>query len=496
LLFGVIQKARLQILGINRNIVLLLLGFNIWLLISAIKSNSGFIQNFYGNSGRYIGVITFFCLTILTFATAILVTVNFSKHLISSLVFCGIIVAIYGLIQSFNLDIISWKSQYFPVFSTLGNPNFLSAFLGLTAIATIYFIFPNGNSGFIKVIALFLIVLQLVTILRANSQQGLLVFLLGVSTYLNIWIFKNKSRKLYKIITSIQILVIILILSDILQIIPWGNLLYENSVSLRGDFWRTAWEMSIQNPLFGVGIAGFGDNFRLFRDLKTALRPESNFISDSPHNFLLELSITGGFLLVVIYIFVLLLVFNTSIKYFKLCGQFEKNYTILFSVWIGFLAQSLISVTNIGLSVWGWIMMGVLIGYPKIANYQPNKVLTLRPVILRSSIGFFIGLIISLPLLIADARLQLSLNNGNPRQIYRAVQVWPQSNIKLYVVADMFRRAGYVSEAKFLVQRSIEVNPINYNAWKVLYSLPNLSKNELNYIEQKLNKLDPLILGR
>lgn len=60
------------------------------------------------------------------------------------------------------------------------------------------------------------------------------------------------------------------------------------SVSERVDFWKGAWEMSLDHPWTGVGPGGFGALYPAYQQNWLA-------ISDHPHNVLLKLSSEAGF---------------------------------------------------------------------------------------------------------------------------------------------------------------------------------------------------------
>ena len=44
----------------------------------------------------------------------------------------------------------------------------------------------------------------------------------------------------------------------------------------------------------------------------------------------------------------------------------------VFSAWVAFHAQSLVSIDNIGISIWGWILGGTIIGLSISSNLSPN----------------------------------------------------------------------------------------------------------------------------
>jgi O-antigen ligase len=103
---------------------------------------------------------------------------------------------------------------------------------------------------------------------------------------------------------------------DILQKSPWSSILYKESVTFRGDFWRAGWKMTVDNPVFGVGLDGYRDHYRASRDVVTALRPGSDAMTDSAHNVFLDISSGGGFPLLIIYVFLLGLRFFLQSKLF------------------------------------------------------------------------------------------------------------------------------------------------------------------------------------
>jgi tetratricopeptide (TPR) repeat protein len=71
---------------------------------------------------------------------------------------------------------------------------------------------------------------------------------------------------------------------------------------------------------------------------------------------------TGGFLLGISYLAILYFIFKSSIKLIRSSESEKRILAILLTaVWIGFQAQSFISIDNIGLTIWGWLIGGVLI---------------------------------------------------------------------------------------------------------------------------------------
>ena len=61
---------------------------------------------------------------------------------------------------------------------------------------------------------------------------------------------------------AVFFLVLVCSVLGMLQKGPLQNLLYKDSVSVRGFYWRAAIEMLKSEPLFGVGSDRYGSFFR------------------------------------------------------------------------------------------------------------------------------------------------------------------------------------------------------------------------------------------
>jgi tetratricopeptide (TPR) repeat protein len=224
-------------------------------------------------------------------------------------------------------------------------------------------------------LALPTVALCLFAIIRSESRQGLVTFLFVhlffVSTF---YLYKN-----YKIgiaLTLVSAGTVILSIVGMLQRGPLAGLLYKESVSVRGFYWRAAYEMFRDKPLTGVGLDNYGGAFKAYRELDYPLRYGFTLTSSSAHNTTLQMFATGGLLLGVSYLAILFFIFKSSIKLIRLIEPEKKVLVILFtSVWIGFQAQSFISIDNIGLTIWGWLIGGVLIALARenVENSFSNK---------------------------------------------------------------------------------------------------------------------------
>ncbi len=105
------------------------------------------------------------------------------------------------------------------------------------------------------------------------------------------------------------------------------------SVSERVDFWKGAWQMSLDHPWTGVGPGGFGAFYPAYQNNWLAL-------SDHPHNVLLKLSSESGFPAALLFAGFLVLIFLPAFK--RLLKKPKGSEVALFLAALAFLLHNLI----------------------------------------------------------------------------------------------------------------------------------------------------------
>ena len=414
-------------------------------------------------------------------------------NLIVSLLFCGLISAIYGLIQSFELDPFEWINPYSPVFGFFGNPNFQASFMGISATAALAYCLQKNKWNLWKSIWLSYIPLSLYVVYASKSQQGYLVFAAGASVVIYLWIksFSNLSR--YKpVYLFLGFIGVLSVLFDILQKSPWQSVLYKPSITFRGDFWRAGWNITQGNPIFGVGLDGYRDSYRLYRDQVAAERNPSAMV-DSAHNVFLDISSGGGFPLLIIYCGLIFLVLISIFRVVRREKEFNYSFAGIAGAWVAYLAQSVISINQIGLAIWGWVLSGVIIGYEiKTRKMTPSITVSnksLEPVVI--SLGLVIGLIVSLPLILTDGQFRSTVKAGDVIKIEQNLEHWPQSVIRMNLAAQIFIDGGFANRALTISKKAVKLNPRNFEAWEKIYLNPESDENTKAQALSKMRNLDP-----
>lgn len=477
----------------HKKIFLVLLSFILWSFISSVFSSLSFTDAFFGVFGRNNALLTYLMFMAFLAATILVSNLQFIRSLLLVMVFIGVLSAAYGLMQSIGIDPFGWISENIIVFGFFGNPNFQASFMGITATVAFAYLLNNDYKLSIKLGYLVFICLALYIVYKSKSQQGYLVFIAGASVVIYLLLRTNpvlkKFRVLYLFVLAFGVIAILL---DIFQKSPWSSLLYKESVSYRGDFWRAGWNMTVSNPVFGVGLDGYRDNFRFYRDQASADRNPNSFV-DSAHNVFLDISSGGGIPLLVIYITLLVMVLISARRVIKRSTTFNYNFAALFASWVGYTAQSVISIQQIGIAIWGWVLAGAIIGYEinsrkdqpvKLANRDASEVLAV-------SAGLIIGLIISLPPFIADAQFRSTVLKGDITKIESALQRWPQNVSNMNFASDLFRKGGFPDQALNMARKAVAVNPRNFEAWQQIYLSQNAPEAERKRALIKMREMDP-----
>jgi O-antigen ligase len=479
---------------IKYRVIFLISGiFIIWSLISSLLSNSTLEEAFYGVTGRQTGALAYFSFVTLMLINVISSRYKFDSSLPVTLIVAGYINGIYGVFQSVSADPFDWINPYSPVFGLFGNPNFHASFMGITATAAFSLILKQQNQIKYRLIYVCFIPLALLNIYQSKSQQGFLVMLAGISVVLFIWLRCSNYKRSTLIYIVIWLIGTMAVILDILQKTPWKSILYKESVSYRGDFWRAGWQITLDNPIFGLGLDSYRDNFRSYRD-QVATDRNPNAMVDSAHNVFIDISSAGGFPLLIIYLVILFLALISAVKVIKRSNTFDPIFAGIFGCWIAYLAQSLISINQIALAVWGWALTGVIIGYEIITREEKQQLVVKHKDVgwLGVTSGVIIGVAITLPLFISDSQFRSTVKSGDVTKIQQSVEKWPQSVIRMTLAAKILREGGFADQALEISSKATKLFPNNFEAWQELYANPKASERVKLEAMQTMKKLDPL----
>jgi O-antigen ligase len=479
-----------------RLIGILALLFCLQLFLVLLFSQANKDQQLFGVFGRNLGFITYLSFIIIFLATIQITTKEFMVSLYYVVIFAGAISLSYSIIQWQNLDPIPWINPYSPIVGFFGNPNFNSAFLGMTAGSLITMLLNKNKK--IKIYSICYIAIALFLILMSKSIQGFLVFGLSALVFLTTISFKiNIIRKYRFLVTGFSSGIIALVILDILQKLPWGSLLYKGSVSQRGDLWRGAWQMGKTHPIFGVGLDSYIDFHYRSRDALAASHGWVNELSNDAHNVFLNLLATGGFPLFIIYILIFVYTFTCAIKVVRRMDVLDLKFIAIFLLWIGYFAQSIISINHIALASLGWVLSGAIVGYEKHTRTEnESKKLLLRKKLKSQDIikilsGLIVGLFIGISPLLSDMKMYTALSTGKIELMKNVTDYYPKNVTYLNVVAEIFEKNKLYSESLIVARYCVEKFPNSGFAWSVIYRSPLVSEVDRELAKAKLLEINP-----
>lgn len=332
-----------------------LIAFSLAIFITAILTDVRYTA-FYGASQRNNGAITYF-----SFATLMLAaTLSFNRASVSrfrsSLLIVGGITTLYGLLQISGHDPFHWVLLYGPVVGTLGNPDFMSAFLGTVAVATVWFIISLDQLSY-RLAGVGLLLLELFVMKRSGSFQGILAFAIGlvIVVLTKLW---QVNRRIGVISFVTATIFSVPVLMGLVNSGPLATYLYRSSLQNRLDYWQAAISMFKAHPIFGVGLDRFAENYGQYAPKNQVVFGQ---LTDNAHNVFLQLLATGGLLVLLPYLFIIgLICFKSFRSIRKAKGQIQIDLVGIFAIWFALLLISLISIDNLGIAVWFWISGGVL----------------------------------------------------------------------------------------------------------------------------------------
>jgi O-antigen ligase len=341
--------------------------FLLTLFISTLLTDVKII-GFIGETQRRNGFLQYLALVIILVYAFLNVNFANSIQIYKIALLTGSILSTYGFLQIQGKDVYSWNNPYNSMISTLGNPNFASAMLAIFCTMAISALFIEQINGYYKFAAVALTFLSVYDIFKSQSRQGFLVIVFALIFYTTVLIYlKNTKVGLLTILFSVSLSVLFIL--GMLQRGPLQSILYKDSLSVRGYYWRAALEMLKAKPLTGVGVDRYGAYFNEFREPSYSLRYGFDITSSNAHNTFLQLFATAGIFVGITYLTLLVYILIVGLKRLStLQGPQQKMLLGLLASWIGFQAQSLISIDNIGVSIWGWLLGGAVIGLGRSSN--------------------------------------------------------------------------------------------------------------------------------
>jgi hypothetical protein len=264
----------------------------------------------------------------------------------------------------------------------------------------------------------------------------------------------------------------------------------------------------MNNPLTGVGMDSYGDWYRRARSENAAtVMPGPKTITNAAHNVVIDFFAYGGFPLLIAYLGMLLLAGISAVKVIRRNKCYDAVFVAMFGAWVCYQVQSLISINQVGLALWGWILTGALIAYEKATRMQVAETATTKKTSplknqsasvfspqLVAGLGVVVGLLIAVPPLSADVKWRSALDSKDANKVIAALEpgyLNPSDSQRYAQAVQLFASSNLMDQARVIALQATEYNPDYFDSWKILYFLSNTTDEEKALALENMKRLDP-----
>jgi O-antigen ligase len=490
----------------NRAITLFLIVFLGSGFMSLINTNSFYI-GFFGENQRRNGYLSYLSLGIILLISSMVFRFNSVAKIYTLAFIVGAFLSSYGLLQSSGLDFIKWNNPYNSVISTVGNPNFAASIIAIIATLNFGAALQNTRNKVMRGLHGSVVLLSLFVIIQSGALQGLIALSIGIGTILLTYLY-SKSKKLgYFGFTLTGIIGLVAVLG-MLQVGPLTQYLYKSSVSIRGHYWRAGVKMLTENPIFGVGLDSYGSYFKQVREVSYPLNYGFDITSNNAHNVPIQLFSTGGLLFGLAYLCIVTLILKRGIQGLR---KYEGNQRIVlatfFGAWLAYQAQTIISIDNIGISIWGWLLGGIVLALSgdnanldiKVSN--KGQLQLMQPIVSGSMV--LVMLVPVIGLFQSESLMYKTRSYFNPQDANSKSLLLEYANKTIsatfaepaYIItsANYLFAAGFQNEGINVLKEHIDKNERDLDAITSLVQIYEQIKDYKNamYGREKIKELDP-----
>jgi len=208
------------------------------------------------------------------------------------------------------------------MFSTLGQPNWLGAFLAINFFISLYFLIKNKTNIKYLILNTIYLFLNFAVIIFTRSRSSLVAVIIGLFIFSGIYFFKQIKLYFLKYWKTILIGFFVLLLTSTIFYIKTSQKnegTVTDSLDIRKIVWQGAISLGLKYPLFGTGVETFAYSYYFTRPASHNLTSEWDYLYNKAHNEYLNYFATTGFIGLLAYLY---LIFNFQFLIFK---QFLKN---------------------------------------------------------------------------------------------------------------------------------------------------------------------------
>ncbi|MDD4785112.1 MAG: O-antigen ligase family protein, partial [Candidatus Shapirobacteria bacterium] len=286
--------------------------------------------SFFGYPSRLNGgLLSLISYSLLYWILSVYLDQDFKKRVINTFLLSGFLVSVYGIAQHFGIDKNWWvQDVQSRIFSTLGQPNWLAAYLCILLPFSLYKILNSKTKSINFIVGNLSLVIFFITLLFTKSKSGIIACLISLAIYFIFNFIKTKKiNKLLILNYSLLIIFTLLVNNPIKdQLFPLksdiGNSSLEinnkinitSSGDIRKIVWRGAIDLWKRFPIFGTGVETFAYSYYWTRPTEHNLTSEWDYLYNKAHNEYINYLATTGIIGFISYSFLIISVLFLIIK--------------------------------------------------------------------------------------------------------------------------------------------------------------------------------------
>jgi len=449
--------------------------------------------SFFGYYSRLNGgLLSLICYSLLYWILPIYINFDFKNKIINFSLLSAFLVSIYAIAQHFGIDKNLWiQDVQSRVFSTLGQPNWLAAYLCILIPFSVYK-FLKSKEIKNKIYFLIITLSFYLSILFTKSKSGIIACLISLTIYFIIYFFQNlKIKKNIIPLSAIFLTIIILTftinnpLKDYIFLpkteaiasttTETNKINITSSGDIRKIVWKGAFDLWKKFPIFGTGVETFAYSYYWTRPVEHNLTSEWDYLYNKAHNEYINYLATTGTIGFLTYCAVIIFILINCLKKIKT----EPLSLVILASFSSILITNLAGFSVVITSLFFFLLPALTISESEI-KISPIKgrfreILIIILIILNL---FFIKKIVSFYL--ADIAYNQSDNYNSKNDYQNALsfaqtshQLNPSEPLYTDKLATIYSELAlstdnqeYVDQAINYSDLTVKTSPANINFWK------------------------------
>jgi len=502
LIFFHLQKVltRQKALFYKSPLSLIFLIFIISQLLSTLFSidiHTSFFGYYSRLNGGLLSLLSFFALFLIL---PLYLDSKLKNLLLKATLLSSSLVSIYAVAQHFGIDAHLWvQDVQNRVFSTLGQPNWLAAYLALVLpLSAFYTLTSQKNS--LRLLYFSHFNLLFLALLFTKSKSGIIATLISLSFFFTYSFFldlknKNSFKSYAKYLIFLLPLLFALTINNPVKdyLLPKTSttpvlndpnnptLNITSSKDIRAIVWKASLDLWKQYPLFGTGTETFAYSYYWTRPAEHNLTSEWNYLYNKAHNEYLNYMATTGTFGTLSYLLLILFSLFTLLKplFSQNTSQEKRLFSFtLFSSYLSILITNAAGFSVAIISLYFFLLPLFNKDHPLI---DPKT---------QKSLSFFQKLLLIIPTLfllqkvlyfhLADLSYQNALI-ADSKQMYQearsdilaSLSYRPQEPVYLSKTGSIYaklaltqKNPSYIEPSLKYLDAATKISPFSLNLWK------------------------------